>query len=91
MWTFGLSSTTTPPRRSRGPSRWSLFGKKGVRESPGRLKTFVSTMPGKHGDPRRRTEVPRASLVTALKTESDYFSTEDLKPGALSKTFTIHL
>ena len=78
-------------RNANPKSLWSLFTKKGVRESPGRLKTFVSTMPGKHGDPRRRTEVPRASLVTALKTESDYFSTEDLKPGALSKTFTIHL
>lgn len=78
-------------RNANPKSLWNLFSKKGAQESLGRLKTFVSTMPGKHGDPGKRTEVPRGSLVAALKKESDYFTTEDLKPGALSKAFTINL
>jgi hypothetical protein len=36
-------------------------------------------MAGKHGHADSGTEVPRATLVKALKTESTYFSTQELK------------
>ncbi len=48
------------------------------------LGTMVSTMKGVHGgEGGRPTEVPRETLVTALKTESTFVTTEDLekKPG----------
>ncbi len=58
---------------------WGLFRKRAPEPAPGRLATINSTMPGKHGDPRRGTEVPRKKLVDALRAESEYFSTEDIK------------
>ena len=59
---------------------WELFEHRS--KTPGtakRLKSLMSTMPGKHGHVEQRTEVPRQALVTALKLESDLFTTEQLK------------
>jgi len=56
-------------------SLWNLFSKRGPAR---RLKTFLSTRPGKHGDARRETEVPRAKLVRALQQETTLFSTTQL-------------
>jgi hypothetical protein len=57
---------------------WDTFGKKTEERSPDRLKTVVSTMAGKHGNPDRQSEVPRQTLVDALESLSDYYSTEEL-------------
>ncbi|MDZ4406268.1 hypothetical protein [Prosthecobacter sp.] len=60
---------------------WGLFTKKGKAGAAGRLKTVVSTMPGKHGSTTAGTEVPRRPLVEALSKNSDYFSTTQLERG----------
>lgn len=79
-------------RNANPKTLWQLFDKKNPKKSPARLRTFVSTMEGKHGDPDRKTEVPRESLVEALKLLSDYFTTQDLQgENALSEAFTINL
>ncbi|MGH9721587.1 MAG: hypothetical protein ACRD8O_15370 [Bryobacteraceae bacterium] len=69
-------------------SLWKLFERRSPKEKDGRLQSVVSTMPGKHGDPRKGTEVPRKLLVEALTQETQYFSTEKLKPSELAKEFT---
>jgi hypothetical protein len=64
---------------------WNLFEKKKGEGAGGiRLSTAVSTMKGKHGNPARQTEVPRRTLVNALRANSTFFSTEDLSKAQLS-------
>jgi len=76
-------------------SIWKGFKKKKSNKPRGRpLRTFMSTMAGKHPghsktDPH--TEVPRESLVEELKKESDHFSTQMLKPDQLYEEFNIPL
>jgi hypothetical protein len=71
-------------------SLWNLFKKRGTTKP--RLQVIVSTMAGKHGSADRGTEVPRSKLVEALKRESDYFSTQDLrKKSTLKRVFRIDL
>jgi hypothetical protein len=60
-------------------SLWKLFAHRSPQETPDRLQTVMSTKPGKHGSAAKGTEVPRRALVEELKTESEYFSTQDLK------------
>jgi hypothetical protein len=60
-------------------SLWNHFERKSHGPTAGRLMTMVSTMKGKHGDKRRSTEVPRATLVKALEDESSYSTTESIK------------
>jgi hypothetical protein len=58
---------------------WNLFEHRSDdAEAEGRLVSLMSTMAGKHGHASSHTEVPRATLVTALKSESDLHTTEDL-------------
>jgi beta-lactamase superfamily II metal-dependent hydrolase len=52
---------------------WKLFRKKP------KLITMMSTRPGKHGNSRVSTEVPRSTLVDQLKTKSHLHNTSDLK------------
>ncbi len=59
-------------------SMWKRLKKRGPANQPGRLTSVMSTMHGKHGSDGKNTEVPRRTLVTALKTESKLYSTEDL-------------
>ncbi|QOZ06893.1 hypothetical protein [Bradyrhizobium sp. CCBAU 51765] len=54
---------------------WEGFKKRGGQR---RLKTALSTLPGKHGKTTSNTEVPRRSLLKALKAESELKSTDDL-------------
>ena len=70
-------------------SLWNAFRKRGKEETPGRLTTVLSTMPGKHGHEEQRTEVPRRTLLAALRDESNLHSTHDLKPGTLYQEVTI--
>jgi len=60
-------------------SLWDLFDKRSKEVSPDRLQTILSTMPGKHGDARRGTEVPRRKLVEELKAKSNLFSTQEIR------------
>lgn len=62
---------------------WNGFKKRSTKKSASRLKTFCSTMSGKHGKPSSKTEVPRKTLVEALEKESDYFTTQSLKKKEL--------
>jgi len=57
---------------------WEHFRKRQGRA----LHTLLSTLPGKHGNPARNTEVPRRTLLEALETESQLLNTNDLSFGA---------
>jgi hypothetical protein len=71
-------------RNATPRSMWALFDKKSkTATKPGRLKTVMSTLPGKHGHEKDHTEVPRKSLVTALQKESELHSTDTLAEGKL--------
>lgn len=60
-------------------SLWNLFANRSTKQTSERLQTVVSTKAGKHGHVESGTEVPRTTLVKALKAESNYFSTQELK------------
>jgi hypothetical protein len=45
---------------------------------------MVSTMAGKFGSEKSKTEVPRKTLIAELKAKSDFFSTQELTGSALS-------
>lgn len=70
---------------------WDGFTNRAKQQKPTRLRTVVSTMAGKFGKSASHTEVPRATLVTALKGETDFFTTQELtqKGNTLKKTFEI--
>jgi len=73
---------------------WSGFAKRSrTAGAPGRLTTVMSTRSNsKHGDEESHTEVPRSTLVTALKAESIHRSTQELEPdGGLVLTLTFDL
>lgn len=58
---------------------WDGFKKKSKSASDRkRLSTLMSTMEHKHGSEESHTEVPRTTLVRALKTQSNFFSTQQL-------------
>jgi hypothetical protein len=54
---------------------WETFRRRKDRQ----LQTMVSTLRGKHGHTESRTEVPRRTLVAALKAGSRLKSTQELK------------
>ncbi len=58
---------------------WFGFERRVPSNQPGRLKTVVSTLGGKHGKASRGTEVPRGKLVDALEAESDLSTTQTLR------------
>jgi hypothetical protein len=59
---------------------WNSFEHKSEDETaPGRLTTMVSTKAGKHGDARAHTEVPRQTLVAALRKESRFITTDGMR------------
>lgn len=58
---------------------YNNFKKKGDENKKGRLMALISTKTGKHGTASSHSEVPRTTLVKALKTETDYRSTQDVK------------
>jgi hypothetical protein len=65
-------------------SLWAMFAKRSKTAGPDRLRSVMSTMVGKHGSVESRTEVPRATLTAALRSESELFSThEDMAPSDL--------
>jgi hypothetical protein len=61
-------------------SLWNLFKTKSKDATDAhRLKPLMSTMEDKHGSVASHTEMPRATLVSALKSQSDLFSTQSLQ------------
>lgn len=70
---------------------WEMFERRSEEKAKGRLQTVVSTKSGKHGKVSSNTEVPRRTLVEALKRESDFFSTQEVKKKELFRELTIEL
>ncbi|MDQ3827727.1 MAG: hypothetical protein M3361_00185 [Candidatus Tectomicrobia bacterium] len=71
---------------------WNLFrhqGEEVTRED--RLTTLLSTMAGKHGSTSRGTEVPREKLVTALKSQSELYNTQQLKGEKFYEDITMEI
>lgn len=72
-------------------SMWDRFRKKGKADKPDRLKTMMSTLPGKHGHAEDKTEVPRETLLRELEKKSELHSTHLMEEGALYQEVTIEL
>jgi hypothetical protein len=73
-------------------SLWNAFKKKSTKEGEeGRLQTMLSTMPGKHGSEKDKTEVPRQSLLKELVAQSELHSTHLLEPDALCQEVNLKL
>ncbi len=68
---------------------WNGFANKATSGKPGRLQTLLSTKEGVHGSPDRKTEVPRSSLLNALKDNSDLHNTEDFAADELRASVTM--
>lgn len=69
---------------------WKNFDKRdSARKAGKRLKTLLSTKHGKHGHESRNTEVPRRTLVKALKSGSDLTNTEEYSGDELYREITI--
>jgi hypothetical protein len=68
---------------------WKQFENRSTKKSAGRLKSLLSTMAGKHGHDESKTEVPRKTLVNALKDETDFFTTQQLKGKIHSEQDTV--
>jgi len=64
---------------------WNHFHNRSKTKKPARLKSLMSTMAGKHGHEHSKTEVPRSTLVHALESETDFFTTQQLENKALFK------
>jgi ribonuclease BN (tRNA processing enzyme) len=63
-------------RNATPKTLWGLFKKRSTNENnPRRLRTLMSTKGKVHGHIERNTEVPRKTLVAALKAESRFIST----------------
>jgi len=104
-WQYALQSKLAPllddvdlykvghhgSRNATPRSMWKLFTKRGGKKRPDRLTSVMSTKHGKHGCVKKHTEVPRVSLVDALKVESNLHSTEDLAAGELYEEISISL
>lgn len=70
-------------RNATPKTLWNNFKNRGAEGKRGRLTTIISTKAGKHGAAERHTEVPRKSLVTTMKEESDYVTTQKLRRNEL--------
>jgi hypothetical protein len=72
-------------------SLWKRFSKRGSKIRKDRLTSVMSTLKDHHGHEDRNTEVPRRTLVAALKSESTLHETENLQTNELYKELTIDL
>jgi hypothetical protein len=70
-------------RNATPRSMWKLFDKRGPKTKKSRMRSVLSTMPGKHGTEKSKTEVPRATLLTALDKETELHNTNDLADDQL--------
>lgn len=59
-------------------SLWEMFENRATsKDTPGRMTSIVSTRAGVHGSRSKNTEVPRRTLVTALKQQTNHHTTQD--------------
>ena len=65
-------------RNATPKSLWALFKNRSAKKSASRLIALMSTMEGKHGSAANQSEVPRKTLVDALKKDTDLFTTQAL-------------
>jgi hypothetical protein len=72
-------------------SMWNQFKKRGKADRGDRLKTMLSTLPGKHGHDEDKTEVPRRSLLAELERDSELHSTHLMPADELCQEVTIQL
>lgn len=70
-------------------SLWKAFKKRGAATKKDRMTSVLSTMAGKHGKEEKRTEVPRRSLVEALRHDTHFHSTQELPGGELCELIRI--
>jgi hypothetical protein len=64
-------------RNATPKTLWEAFKNKSEKQTDkNRLKTVNSTMEGKHGNTANHSEVPRHTLVEALKSSSEYHTTQ---------------
>ena len=66
-------------------SLWKLFANKGK----ARMTSLLSTLEDVHGERKRKTEVPRRTLVTELRAKSRLVSTQDFRAGVLRRETVI--
>jgi hypothetical protein len=72
-------------RNATPKTLWNGFKTRSTdKKDKGRLKSFMSTMPGKHGKAASKTEVPRKTLVEALESDTEFHTTQTLKGKDLS-------
>lgn len=69
---------------------WKGFANKAGARKQGRLKTLLSTEKNVHGSTESKTEVPRRTLLSALRDSSDLINTEEFAPDALSQAVTLN-
>ena len=70
---------------------WKSFRNAGAARQPQRLVTLLSTREGVRGDPSRKSEVPRRSLLRALHEKSDLVNTQEFAPDELRRAVTMKL
>jgi hypothetical protein len=69
-------------RNATPKTLWNLFEKKS--SSPrARMTSLLSTLPGKHGDADSQTEVPRKTLLAALRKSTTLIDSEAIPAGQL--------
>lgn len=70
---------------------WNLFDKRGPTSKSGRMKSVLSTMPGKHGSATSHTEVPRSTLLKELASKTELHSTHTMPRRELCEEIRISL
>lgn len=76
-------------RNATPKSLWNNFDRRGPASRRDRLVAVVSTMGGKYGHLAEGTEVPRRTLMTALRNESTLVTTQTLRGKKLKHVLTI--
>lgn len=59
---------------------WDAFAGRKASGKPGRMMAMMSTEEGHHGTVANKSEVPRKTLVQALEHDTEFFTTETIKP-----------
>jgi hypothetical protein len=76
-------------RNATPKSLWNNFDHRGPPSKRDRLVAMVSTMGGKYGHLAEGTEVPRRTLMTALRNETALVTTQTLRGKKLKHVLTI--
>jgi len=70
---------------------WNGFGHRGGNTAKDRLTSLLSTKDDVHGSESANTEVPRRTLIQALKKESTLHDTRDIPKSDLSMVYSIDI